>query len=98
MAITRVAPDRISGFVKFLALVSIIGALNWGLVGFLNFNLVDAIFGGGSREETSSLSRLIYSIVGLCGLALAITFPWKQRSPVDVGTDAAVGRHADVRP
>ena len=98
MALTRVSPDRISGFVKFLAALSIIGAINWGLIGFLNFNVVDAIFGGGSREETSSLSRLIYSLVGLAGLALALTFPWKQRSPVETGTDAGVGRRAEVRP
>ncbi|MGA1875048.1 MAG: DUF378 domain-containing protein [bacterium] len=39
----------------------IIGALNWGLVGFFNFNLVRAIFGAG-------LERVIYAIVGLTGL------------------------------
>lgn len=85
---------------KFLAIVSIIGALNWGLVGFFNFNLVDAIFGGGSREATSALSRLIYAVVGLCGLALALTFPWQRR----VGTTASDtgvgmgGRRAEIRP
>ncbi len=41
----------------------IIGALNWGLVGFFNYNLVNAIFG-----FDSIISRIIYAIVGLCGL------------------------------
>jgi uncharacterized protein len=41
----------------------IVGALNWGLVGFFDFNLVNAIFGLGSL-----LSRLVYIVVGLSGL------------------------------
>jgi|GEM_PF-698415 len=48
--------------------LAIIGALNWGLVGFFNFNLVDAIFGGGAAEETSTISRVIYALVGLAGI------------------------------
>ncbi|WP_284139331.1 MULTISPECIES: DUF378 domain-containing protein [unclassified Virgibacillus] len=46
-----------------LALV-IIGAINWGLIGFFNFDLVAAIFGG----QTAALSRVIYALVGLSGL------------------------------
>ncbi len=45
-----------------LALV-IIGAINWGLVGIFNFNLVDTIFG-----MMSILSRIIYILVGISGL------------------------------
>lgn len=41
----------------------IIGAINWGLVGFLNFDLVAAIFG-----EMAVLSRIIYGLVGLSGI------------------------------
>lgn len=44
-------------------LLVIIGAINWGLVGFFNWNLVDAIFGVGSV-----VSRIIYAVVGLAGL------------------------------
>ena len=44
--------------------VAIIGALNWGLIGFFNFNLVNFIFG------VAWLSRIIYAVVGLCGLYL----------------------------
>ena len=54
---------------KTLIVIAIIGAVNWGLIGFFNFNLVDAIFGGGSAEETSAISRVLYAIVGLAGLA-----------------------------
>ena len=43
--------------------ISIIGAINWGLIGILDFNLVDTIFGVGSL-----FSRIIYSLVGICGL------------------------------
>lgn len=57
-----------SGIGKALLVVAIIGSINWGLVGFFNWNLVDAIFGGGSAEETSTLSRVVYAIVGLAGL------------------------------
>lgn len=59
--------------------VAIIGAINWGLIGFFNFNLVDAIFGGGAREATSGVSRVIYALVGLCGLALIALFPTQAR-------------------
>ena len=48
--------------------VSLIGASNWGLVGFFNFNLVSWIFG-----NASWITRVIYALVGLCGLYL-ITF------------------------
>ena len=41
----------------------IIGAINWGLVGIFNFNLVEAIFGG-----LSVLTRIIYILVGISGL------------------------------
>ena len=43
----------------------IIGAINWGLIGFFNFNLVSFLFG-----SMSWISRIIYAIVGLCGLYL----------------------------
>lgn len=41
----------------------IIGAINWGLIGLFNFNLVDAIFG-----TMSIISRIIYILVGISGL------------------------------
>lgn len=44
-------------------ILTIIGGINWGLVGLFDFNLVAAIFGDGS-----ALTRLIYVIVGLSAL------------------------------
>ena len=43
----------------------IIGALNWGLVGFFGFDLVASVFG-----EMSILSRIVYSLVGLSAIIL----------------------------
>ena len=45
--------------------LSIIGAVNWGLIGFFNFNLVAVLVG-----SMTWLSRIIYALVGLCGLYL----------------------------
>ncbi|HFK1791996.1 TPA: DUF378 domain-containing protein [Bacillus pacificus] len=48
-----------------IALVfTVIGAVNWGLIGFFQFDLVAAIFGG----QNSALARIIYGIVGISGL------------------------------
>lgn len=48
-----------------LALIlSIIGSLNWGLVGIFKFDLVAWIFGG----QDAVISRIIYAVVGLAGL------------------------------
>lgn len=49
---------------KIAYILVIIGGLNWGLVGALNFNLVDAIFGMGA------ISMLIYILVGLSAVYL----------------------------
>jgi len=47
----------------WLALILVIvGGVNWGLVGFFDFNLVDAIFGMGT------IARIIYALVGLSAL------------------------------
>ena len=42
----------------------IVGAVNWGLMGFFQFDLVATLFGGPQSE----ISRLVYSLVGLAGL------------------------------
>ena len=41
-----------------------IGAINWGLIGFAQFDLVAWIFGG----QDAILSRIVYALVGLAGL------------------------------
>ncbi|MBO5209300.1 MAG: DUF378 domain-containing protein [Lachnospiraceae bacterium] len=48
--------------------IAIIGAINWGLIGFFGFDLVAFIFG-----NMSWLSRIIYALVGISGIYL-ITF------------------------
>ena len=55
---------RFSGMDIFALILVIIGAINWGLIGFFQFDLVAAIFGG----QLSVWSRIIYAIVGLAGL------------------------------
>lgn len=47
----------------------IIGAVNWGLIGFFRFDLVAFIFG-----DMSWLTRIIYAAVGLGGLYLISLF------------------------
>ena len=49
----------------------IIGAINWGLIGFFQFDLVAAIFGG----QGAVVSRIIYALVGLAGLWCIILVP-----------------------
>ena len=48
---------------KICLSITIIGAINWGLIGLLDFNLVEALFG-----TESIIPRIVYSLVGLCGL------------------------------
>ncbi len=48
---------------RIALILTIIGAINWGLIGFFGFNLVEAIFG-----DNSALSRIIYGLVGITGL------------------------------
>ena len=48
---------------KIALTLIIIGALNWGLIGIFNFNLVSSIFG-----EMTIVPKIIYSLVGISGL------------------------------
>ena len=48
---------------KVCLVFTIIGALNWGLIGFFDFNLVEALF-----MENDVITRIVYSLVGICGL------------------------------
>lgn len=57
-----------------LALV-LVGGLNWGLVGFFDFDLVAALFG-----EGSAISRVVYALVGLSALYLAVAATAKSSS------------------
>lgn len=50
-------------------IITVIGAINWGLIGLFGFDLVAFIFG-----DMSWLSRIIYTLVGICGLYLLTFF------------------------
>lgn len=64
-----------------LALV-IIGGLNWGLIGFFQFDLVATLFGG----QNAFLSRVVYGLVGLSALVcLGVLF--KPSEEIDTVTD-----------
>lgn len=54
---------------KIVGAIAIVGALNWGLVGLLNLNLVESLFGAGTVA-----TRGIYGLVGLSGLALLASY------------------------
>jgi uncharacterized membrane protein YuzA (DUF378 family) len=53
------------GLKMFAEIMLIIGGLNWGLVGFFDYNLVTSLFGMGF------ITKLIYDVVGLCAVYLA---------------------------
>ena len=64
------------------AVLVVVGALNWGLVGVFNFDLVAAIFGTGAID-----SRLVYTLVGVAGVFQAIEVKaiqrrWTHRTPL----------------
>jgi uncharacterized membrane protein YuzA (DUF378 family) len=70
------------------AVLVVVGALNWGLVGLFQFDLVAAIFG-----EGSALARIVYTLVGIAGLGLAFTLPsfLKAAGPAGTHRQAAHG-------
>ena len=53
------------GLDYFALTIVIIGAVNWGLIGFFGFDLVAWLFG-----SMSWISRIVYGLVGICGLYL----------------------------
>lgn len=53
---------------KLIGLLVIVGALNWGAVGFFQFNVVDHFLGVGT-----TITRVIYDLVGVAGLLKLIT-------------------------
>lgn len=69
---------QLNGLTWIAQLLVIIGALNWGLIGFFNFDLVAALFGG----PTSFLARTVYALVGLSGLiAISLLVDTRNRTP-----------------
>ena len=58
---------------KLILILLIIGGINWGLIGFFNYNLVSGIFGA----NLIVISRIIYAVVGLAAL-YAISFLFRD--------------------
>ena len=58
--------------------LSIIGGLNWGLVGLFQFDLVAYLFGG----QTATVSRVIYTLVGLSAI-WCISLLFRERDVMD---------------
>ena len=54
--------EKMNMIQKIALVFTIIGAINWGLIGLFNFNLVEAVFG------EALLSAIIYMIVGIAGI------------------------------
>ncbi|WFD10427.1 DUF378 domain-containing protein [Tepidibacter hydrothermalis] len=63
---------------KLALVLVIIGALNWGLIGLLGFDLVATLFGG----SNSFISRTVYALVGVAGI-YAITLLFNYRDDKD---------------
>lgn len=59
-------------------ILSIIGCLNWGLVGLFRFDLVAWLFGGAG----SLFSRIVYTVVGLAGL-WCVSFLFRKDALLD---------------
>lgn len=57
----------------------LIGAINWGLIGLFQFDLVAALFGG----QAAWFSRVIYTLVGISGLAMLVGMG--MRNPIREG-------------
>lgn len=61
---------------KVALVLTIIGALNWGSIGIFNFDVVSWMFGG----QTHTVSRVIYTIVGLAGIwCVSLLFRERRR-------------------
>jgi uncharacterized membrane protein YuzA (DUF378 family) len=57
-----------------VAILLVVGGLNWGLVGLFNFDLVAAIFG-----SMSAISRIVYILVGLSAIYQGLQWKAIQR-------------------
>ena len=66
---------------KIALILTVIGGINWGLIGFFQFDLVAFICGG----STSVVSRIIYALVGLAAL-WCISLLFRDEDPVRAET------------
>ncbi|TWJ13771.1 DUF378 domain-containing protein [Geobacter argillaceus] len=66
----------------------IIGALNWGLIGFFGFNVVTAILG-----EATAVTRVVYALVGLSGLYEVFTFTFGYEAMHNRWCELSTAKH-----
>jgi uncharacterized membrane protein YuzA (DUF378 family) len=93
-AVDRYAP---SGLLKLVVALAILGALNWGLVGFFDWDLVRAIFRTDTATHAPRAVSLLYGIIGVAGVAALILFPWASGRGRRVAPERpVVGRPAEV--
>lgn len=65
---------------RLALILTIIGAINWGSIGIFRFDIVAWIFGG----QMASVSRIIYTLVGLAGLwCISLLFRERRASASD---------------
>jgi len=64
----------------------VVGAVNWGLVGLAQFDLVATLFGG----SASIISRVVYSLVGIAGLLLVVMQAAPATTPAAPRTSPAM--------
>lgn len=62
--------QKLSALDWVVVVLVIIGGLNWGLVGFFNYNLVTSLFG-----DASTVTKVVYDLVGLSALYLIFVTP-----------------------
>lgn len=66
--------NKLSALDWIAMVLVLVGALNWGLVGFFDFDLVATIFG-----DMSTVSRVVYSLVGLAAVYMLMVVPKLQK-------------------
>ncbi|KMQ50833.1 DUF378 domain-containing protein [Chitinispirillum alkaliphilum] len=72
--VEEVIMKQLSGLDWAALVILIIGGINWGLVGFFTFDLVQAIFG-----PLTAMSRIIYALVGISAIYIAVISPGLSR-------------------
>lgn len=71
--LTQTKENMMKSLDMIVAILLVVGGLNWGLVGIFNFNLVAALFG------TSILASIVYILVGLSALYQVLSLKSIQR-------------------
>ena len=73
--------EKVMGIVNVTAPVLVsLGALNWGLIGLFEYNLIEEVFSdGGSATSTSTLGKIIYIAIGASAVYTLGLIPMVQK-------------------